>query len=112
MKLQIDGRHVEVTDPMKEHINSKLETLDTYIHKDATTHVIVKLEKRRHIVEASVATTHAVFFATAHSEDMYTATDMVVDKLERQMSKSKEKRTSHHEDEVFHHRPVRRAIRR
>ncbi len=112
MKLQIDGRHIEVTEAMKEHIISRLESLDTYIHKDATTHVMVKLEKHRHIVEASVTASHAVFFATAHSEDMYTATDMVVDKLARQMSRNKEKRTSHHEDEVIHHKPVKRATRR
>ncbi len=109
MKLQINGQHVEVTGPMREHIISRLKNLDTYLHKDAAVHVMVKMEKRRHVMEISVAAAHAVFFATAHSEDMYIAADRVVDKLGRQLAKHKEKRTSHHENEVFHHEPITRA---
>jgi putative sigma-54 modulation protein len=94
MQLNITGHHVDLTESMKEYVSTKLEKLER--HKDGITNVQVTLsvEKQRQIAEATLHISGADIHATAENEDMYAAIDQLVDKLDRQVLKFKEKQVA------------------
>jgi putative sigma-54 modulation protein len=61
--------------------------------------VILSVEKHVHKAEATVPVSGHNLFAIAEDQDMYTAIDALVDKLDRQILKRKEKVTDHHRGE-------------
>ena len=107
MQLSISGHHVDLTESINTYIEQKFEKLDRHSDQITQVHVVLNLEKLRHLAEATAHVTGAELFATADAEDMYTAIDQLVDKLDRQVIKHKEKniarahgshsRSAHHE---------------
>lgn len=91
MRINVSGHHVEVTDPMRDYVTSKLARLER--HFDNITHVDVTLivEKLVQKAEASVHVSGADLFANDQHENMYAAIDGLADKLDRQIIKHKEK---------------------
>lgn len=96
MQLDITGHHVEVTPALRNYVTEKLARLDRHFEKITNVHVILSVEKLRHKAEATVAANGASLFANAEEEDMYAAIDALVDKLDRQGVKLKEKRIEKH----------------
>ncbi|MGI9330293.1 MAG: ribosome hibernation-promoting factor, HPF/YfiA family [Gammaproteobacteria bacterium] len=96
MQLELTGHHVEVTPPMREYINEKLQKLERHFDHVTHIHCILTVEKLRHKAEARVNLSGASLFADAVQDDMYAAIDSLVDKLDRQIIKHKEKLTDHH----------------
>ena len=95
MQLIITGHHLEVTEALKAHIHSKFEKLARHSDNVADVHVILSVEKLIQNAEATLQVSGANFFAEDHQEDMYAAIDELVDKLDRQITKHKEKTGSH-----------------
>jgi len=95
MQLIITGHHLEVTEALKAHIHSKFEKLARHSDNVADVHVILSVEKLIQKAEATLQVSGAHFFAEDHQEDMYAAIDELVDKLDRQITKHKEKTGSH-----------------
>jgi putative sigma-54 modulation protein len=101
MKIQVKGRHVVVTDALREYAEEKLAKLHRYLqerHIDEVTRVEVELwvEKNRSIAdsqvaEATVFTRGPVLRARESSHDMYAAIDLVAEKLERQAKKYRDR---------------------
>lgn len=96
MQLNITGHHVEITPPMREYINEKLQKLERHFDHVTHIHCILTVEKLRHKAEARVNLSGGSLFADAVQDDMYAAVDSMVDKLDRQIIKHKEKLTDHH----------------
>jgi len=96
MQLNLTGHHVEVTPPMREYINEKLQKLERHFDHVTHIHCILTVEKLRHKAEARVEISGGSLFADAVQDDMYAAVDSMVDKLDRQIIKHKEKLTDHH----------------
>ncbi|MDH3440224.1 MAG: ribosome-associated translation inhibitor RaiA [Gammaproteobacteria bacterium] len=96
MQLDITGHHVEVTEPMREYVVSKLDKIERHFDLVSDVHCILTVEKLRHKAEATVNVNGAKFYADATEEDMYAAIDGLADKLERQVRKHKEKLVDHH----------------
>ena len=59
--------------------------------------VVLHVEKTRHLAEATINTKGATLHANAQADDMYAAIDNLMDKLDRQVRKHKEKSTDHHQ---------------
>lgn len=95
MQVIVTGHHLEVTDSLKTHVNSKLEKIARHFDNVTDVHVILSIEKLMQKAEATVHINGATMFAEDHQEDMYCAIDDMVDKLDRQISKHKDKLTSH-----------------
>ena len=95
MQINITGHHVDLTDPLREYVASKLGRLER--HESRITHadVVLNVEKLRQKVEATIRMAGAELFAAAESEDMYAAIDALSDKLDRQILKHKEKKSEH-----------------
>lgn len=96
MQLNLTGHHVELTPPLREYINNKLERLERHFDHVTDVHCILTVEKLRHKAEATVHVSGSTLFADAVADDMYAAIDALADKLDRQVKKHKEKLTDHH----------------
>lgn len=91
MQISVSGHHIDVTDSLRNYVETKLEKLERHFDKITQVHVILTVEKLRQKAEASIHITGGEVFAEAESEDMYAAIDMLNDKLDRQLIKQKEK---------------------
>ena len=96
MQLSITGHHVDLTDSLNDYVEHKFERLQRHYDHITQVHVILTVEKLRHQAEANAHVTGAELFANADAEDMYAAIDQLVDKLDRQLIKHKEKTVDRH----------------
>jgi len=96
MQLTISGQHIDITPPLRSYVSSKIERIERYFDHVTTTNVVLHVEKTRHMAEATVSTRGATLHANAEADDMYAAIDALVDKLDRQVLRHKEKTANHH----------------
>lgn len=94
MKINISGHHVEVTDALKNHVETKIARLENHSDQITSAQVTLTVEKNRQKAEAHLHVTGADLHANAESDDMYSAIDALADKLDRQLLKHKEKSVS------------------
>jgi putative sigma-54 modulation protein len=99
MHINLTGHHVELTPPLHDYVNSKMEKLERHFDHVTDVHVVLSVEKLRHKAEATLHVSGGTLFADAVQEDMYAAIDSLTDKLDRQVKKHKEKLTDHHRSE-------------
>jgi len=95
MQISLTGHHVDVTDALKNYVDDKFERLERHFDHVTNVHVILTVEKLRQKAEATININGASVFADAVHEDMYAAIDGLIDKLDRQVLKHKEKKSSH-----------------
>jgi putative sigma-54 modulation protein len=96
MQVHITGRHVEITDGLRDHIYDKVERTLSDFPRVEDVRIILDLQKRVHLVEVLVQGNHLHVEGTASSENMYTSIDQALDKAERQLRKLREKVQDHH----------------
>ncbi|ANJ66156.1 ribosomal subunit interface protein [Halothiobacillus diazotrophicus] len=95
MQIEITGHHVDITDALRDHVENKFERLKRHFDKVINVHVILTVEKKIQKAEATLHMSGNDVHADASSEDMYASVDAMVDKLDRQIVKHKEKMTEH-----------------
>jgi putative sigma-54 modulation protein len=95
MQINLTGHHVDITEPLKGYVDSKFDRLERHFDHVINVHVILSVEKLRQKAEATLQINGANVFADSVHEDMYAAIDGLIDKLDRQVIKYKEKRQSH-----------------
>ncbi len=91
MKIKIRGNKIEITDSMKEYVKDKLSKLDKYSLDEFEATVLVKVRNYTQKVEVTIPLKTLILRAEEESEDFYSAVDLVVNKLERQIRKNKTK---------------------
>lgn len=96
MQINLTGHHIEITDSLRNYVNEKMDKLQRHFDKVSNTHVILSIENVHHKAEATVHMSGNDIFADSIEEDMYAAIDGLVDKLDRQVKKHKEKLKNHH----------------
>jgi putative sigma-54 modulation protein len=99
MNINLTGHHVDITEPLRDYVSSKFERLERHFDHVTDVHVVLGVEKLRHKAEATMHISGGTLFADSIEEDMYAAIDGLVDKLDRQVKKHKEKVTDHHRSE-------------
>ncbi len=92
MNIKITGRHTELTDSIKDHVERKLEKFEAHFDKPMDIDVVLTVEKHRHIADVTLLSNGVRIHAEESSNDMYTSVDAVVDKIDRQIRKIKERR--------------------
>ena len=95
MQVNLSGHHVEITDSMRNYVNEKIEKLDRHFDQALDIHIVLTVEKLRHKAEATLHVSGINLHADDVQEGMYAAIDGLVDKLDRQGKKYKEKLKSH-----------------
>lgn len=98
MKIHITGHHVEVTPALKAYTEEKFNKLERHFDKISSIEVIFAIEKLDQIAEATIKIAKSELHASSATEDMYASIDDLVDKLDRQLIKHKEKIRDHHRD--------------
>lgn len=100
MQTDITGHHIDVTDSLRDYVNQKMERVERHFDIISKAHVVLSVEKQRQKAEATLQVKGNRVFAESVDEDMYAAIDSLVDKLDRQVKKHKEKITDHHRNNV------------
>ena len=103
--IRVTGRHVSITEPIKNYAMTKVEHLHLDYPRIVEAHVILEVEKHRHRAEVILhCTNHITIEASEETDDMYASIDGVIGKIARQMRKYKTRimRT---------HRPRRSVVR-
>lgn len=96
MQINITGQQMDVTPALRDYIESKLQRLERHFDQITNIHVILSVEKERQKAEATISVARGELFADTEQESMYAAIDNLMDKLDRQLKKHKEKLTDHH----------------
>ncbi len=91
MKLAITGRQVEVTPALRAYADEKLRKLEKLLDGPLDAHVVLAIEKHRHVAEIQVKSRTAVLSGARETDDLYASIADVAAKLERQALKHKEK---------------------
>ena len=95
MQINLTGHHVEITDALRQYVTNKIERLERHFDYVTNVHVVLSVEKLQQKAEATMHMSGADVFADSVHEDMYAAIDGLVDKLDRQVKKHKEKLKDH-----------------
>ena len=96
MQIHITGRHVEITDGIREHVYDKVERTLADFPRVEDVRVVLDLQKLIHFAEVLVQGKNIHVEAKSESENMYTSIDEALDKAERQLRKLREKVQDHH----------------
>jgi len=95
MQINVTGHHVEVSPALRKYVTDKMKRLSRHFDHVISVNVILNVERREHEAEATVHAAGRSIFATMSADDMYAAIDGLVDKLDRQVRRHKEKLTDH-----------------
>jgi putative sigma-54 modulation protein len=98
MQINFTGHHVDVTPALKTLTIEKFRKLERHYDKIIGINVLFKVEKLTQIAEATIFVAKGELYAHAELDDMYTALDELVSKLDRQLIKHKEKQRTYHDD--------------
>ena len=91
MQITITGLQLDVTEALREYINNKFAKLERHFDKITSIRVTLSVEKVKQKIDATLLIAGGEIIANAEHEDMYAAIDLLVDKLDRQLIKHKEK---------------------
>ncbi len=95
MQVNLTGHHVDITDALRAYVDEKIARLERHFDHVTNVHVILSVEKLQKKAEATVHVSGADVFADSVHQDMYAAIDGLIDKLDRQVLRHKEKLKSH-----------------
>jgi putative sigma-54 modulation protein len=96
MQLSVTGHNFDVTSAPRDYLHVKLGRIERHFEHVGDTHCILTVEKLLHKAEATVQLSGGTIHADSAAEDMHAAIDGLIDKLDRQVKKHKEKLTDHH----------------
>ena len=91
MNLHLTGHHVEITPAIRDYVTAKLAKINRHFDHVIDVNVIMTVEKMDQMVEANVHLSGKDIHVQAHHDDMYAAIDGLIDKLDRQVIKHKER---------------------
>lgn len=95
MKVMITGRHMEMTDALKAYVENSLGKVKAHFDKVIDVDVVLDIEKHRHIAEVNLHANGIRIHSRESSSDMYASVDSVIDKIEKQVRKYKDRIIKH-----------------
>ena len=91
MQTSVTFKNLDPTDTLKTYVRDKLDRFDRLLDNPAEANVVLTVEKFRHIAEINISGDRLTINGKEETNDMYSAIDMVLDKLEKQIKKNKQK---------------------
>jgi putative sigma-54 modulation protein len=95
MQLNISGHHLDITEAIKQYSLAKLSKIEHHFDQVININMILEVVKDAQKAEATIHVSGADLFAKAESFDMYNSIDQMVNKLDAQIRKHKEKLNDH-----------------
>ncbi len=89
MQISMTFRHLEPTDAMKELVEEKVARVKKYIQGPIEASVVLSVERYLHACDVTISASGDTYKGREESDDMYTSIDRVMDKIERQIDKTK-----------------------
>ena len=101
MNLTISGHHLEITPALRSYVTNKLDRITRHFDQVVDVKVLMTVEKqkekeRRQRAECTIRVKGNDLFAESAHEDLYAAVDELVDKLDRQVVRHKDRLQDHH----------------
>ncbi|HPT49267.1 MAG TPA: ribosome-associated translation inhibitor RaiA [Accumulibacter sp.] len=96
MNLHVSGHHLEITPALRDYVSGKLERVTRHFDNVIDVNVILSVDKLKQKAEVTVHLAGKDVYVEMIDEDLYAAVDGLVDKLERQVQKYKQKLQDHH----------------
>ncbi len=91
MQTSVTFKNLDSSDTLRSYVQEKLDRFDRLLDNPAEANVVLSVEKFRHMAEINISGDRLTINGKEETIDMYSAIDMVLDKLEKQIKKSKEK---------------------
>src|SRR5210317_306861 len=91
MQTSVTFKNLDSSDTLRSYVQEKLDRFDRLLDNPAEANVVLSVEKFRHMAEINIIGDRLTINGKEETIDMYSAIDMVLDKLEKQIKKSKEK---------------------
>jgi len=95
MQLSVTARNLEITPALRSYAEEKLTRLTKYLEHIVTGHVVLSVNKHRQTAEVTLRVRDLTIRAEEESDDLYSSIDLVVEKLERQILRYKERIMTH-----------------
>lgn len=103
MNLQISGHHLEITPAIHDYVTGKLERVTRHFDNVIDVNVILSVDKLKQKAEVTVHLSGKDVYVEVIDEDLYAAVDGLVDKLDRQIQKHKQRVQDHHRGKGIGH---------
>ena len=100
MNLNLSGHHLEITPAIREHVTTKMGKVNRHFDQLIDINVILSVEKLKQKAEANVHLSGKTIFVECDDTNLYVAIDNLVEKLDRQIIKHKEKYSARRHDET------------
>lgn len=97
MQINFTGHQIEVTPALRSFAKEKFDKLERHFDKITAINVVFGVEKLRQIAEATILVSKGELHASSESDNMYSAIDLLIDKLDKQLIKHKQKMQDHRE---------------
>jgi putative sigma-54 modulation protein len=91
MQISVTFRQLEPSDALKNYVTDRLKKFKRYLEGPLEAHVVLGLEKFRHLADVTINSNGRLIKGREENADMYAAIDLVVDKLDMQLRKHREK---------------------
>jgi putative sigma-54 modulation protein len=91
MQTSVTFKNLDPSEHLKAYVAEKLDRFDKYLYNPAEANVVLSVEKFRHLAEINIIGDRLNINGKEETDDMYSAIDMVLDKLEKQIKKNKQK---------------------
>ena len=91
MQTSVNFKNIDSSDNLSQYVSHKLDKFDKFLDNPAEASVVLSVEKFRHIAEINIVGDRLNIYGKEETVDMYSAIDMVLDKLEKQIKKNKDK---------------------
>jgi putative sigma-54 modulation protein len=95
MQIDITGHHVDVTPALRAYVTEKMQKIIRHSDQLISIRVILNVEKLQQLAEATINVGGRTLFANVSATDMYASIDGLVDKLDRQIRRRKDRFTNH-----------------
>ncbi|MBW1826800.1 MAG: ribosome-associated translation inhibitor RaiA [Deltaproteobacteria bacterium] len=95
MHTSVTFKNLDSSENLKSYVGDKLDRFDKYLYNPAEANVVLSVEKFRHMAEINIIGDRLNIYGKEATDDMYSAINMVLDKLETQIKKYKQKNRQH-----------------
>ncbi|HET7833549.1 MAG TPA: ribosome-associated translation inhibitor RaiA [Gallionella sp.] len=100
MNLHITGHHLEITPAIRDYATSKFDKIKRHFDNVIDVNIILSVDKLKQKAEATIHISGKDVFVECGDENLYAAIDALVDKLDRQVMKHKEKLAARRHDDT------------
>lgn len=103
MNINLTGRHLEITPAIREHVTAKLGKIKRHFDNLIDISVILSVDKLKQKAEATVHMSGKTVFAETDDSNLYVAIDNLIEMLDRQILKHKDKNSARRHDDTGGH---------